>query len=426
MSLLQTLDRRLRGNALAKLISELVGRVATFGLSLVIANRLGDSAFGIYNYGLALGFVLAQIADLGLQVLMARDIAVGGPEARPAVRAALRLKLFLSLPVLLLLVLLTAGRPPAERIVFLLLGLAMLSQTFLEFAAYVYRGRELVLTEAWLLAGARLLTAGIALLALWLGAGLYGVALAYLLSAAGVALWGLWRLRREGWLAAADELAAPPAYGALIRQALPLGIAIFLSIGYTRLAIFLLEYRLDEVAVAQFSAAQRLVEPAQIVPAALLAAVFPAYSHALHHDPGQARRLGLVSTLLLGLGGGALALIFWFGAPLLMPLLYGDAFRDSIPVLQFLGLSSLPAFINYNLTHMLIARGQQLYSSIFVGLMLILHAVLTWHFIPTLGPTAPALSVTFAELTLLLCCTATLLLTSASRNAKLAGAPANE
>jgi O-antigen/teichoic acid export membrane protein len=411
---------------LAKLISELVGRVATFGLSLVIANRLGDSAFGIYNYGLALGFVLAQIADLGLQVLMARDIAVGGPQARPAVRAALRLKLLLSLPVLLLLVLLTAGRPPAERIVFLLLGLAMLSQTFLEFAAYVYRGRELVLTEAWLLAGARLLTAGIALLALWLGAGLYGVALAYLLSAAGVALWGLWRLQREGWLGAPDAATPPPAYGALIRQALPLGIAIFLSIGYTRLAIFLLEYRLDEVAVAQFSAAQRLVEPAQIVPAALLAAVFPAYSHALHHDPGQARRLGLVSSLLLGLGGGALALIFWFGAPFLIPLLYGEAFREAIPVLQFLGLSSLPAFINYNLTHMLIARGQQLFSSIFVGLMLVLHAILTWQFIPTLGPTAPALSVTFAELILLLCCTATLLLTDARRKSQFAGVPLSE
>jgi O-antigen/teichoic acid export membrane protein len=80
-------------------------------------------------------------------------------------------------------------------------------------------------------------------------------------------------------------------------------------------------------------------------------------------------------------------------------------------VLKFLGLSALPAFVNYNLTHILIARGQQLFSSVFVGAMLVLHVVLTWTLIPALGALAPALSVTFAELILLLCCTATLLLT---------------
>ncbi|MFW6182564.1 MAG: oligosaccharide flippase family protein [Chloroflexota bacterium] len=427
MSLLRTLDRRLRGNVLAKLGSELIGRVATFGLSLLIANQLGERVFGAFNYGLALGFVLAQIADLGLQVLMARDVAVGGRRTQPSVRAALRLKLWLSVPVLLLLLLTTAGRPGEQRLSFLLLGLAMLAQTFLEFAAYVYRGQEKVLTEAWLLASGRLLTALVAVLALWGGAGLPGVALAYLLGAGSLALWGLWRLGREGWFGAeaAGSGTAPP-YSQLLRQALPLGIAIFLSIGYTRLAIFLLEFRLGEVAVAQFSAAQRLVEPTQIVPAALLAAVFPAYSHALHHDPDQARRLALVSSLLLGAGGAALAVVFWLSAPWLVPFLYGQPFAEAVPVLQILGLSALPAYINYNLTHILIARGQQLYSSIFTGLMLLLHAVLTWQLIPGFGATAPAISVTFAELILLLCCTLTLLLTGPRQQTQLAGAPASE
>ena len=73
-------------------------------------------------------------------------------------------------------------------------------------------------------------------------------------------------------------------------EALPLGIAIFLSIGYTRVAVFLLEFRLGPLAVAEFSAAHRLVEPAQIVPAALLAAVFPAFSAALSRNPRQAGR----------------------------------------------------------------------------------------------------------------------------------------
>lgn len=406
---------QLGGNALAKLLSELVGRIATFLLSLAIANVLGERAFGAYNYALALGFVLAQIADLGLQVLAARDVAILGRAAQPLVARSLRLKLWLALPVVLLLLLLRSGRPPAEQTTLLLLGLAMLAQTFLEFAAYVYRGQQRVMREAWLLSAARLLTALLAGVALWAGAGLVAVGASYLLAIGAVALWGLYGLYKAGWFGQRppEETAAPSgslSYASIVREALPLGIAIFLSIGYTRVAVFLLEYRLGPLAVAEFSAAHRLVEPAQIVPAALLAAVFPAFSAALGRDPRQARRLGWTASLLLAAAGAAAAAFFWFGAPWLIPTLYGPNFASSIPVLQFLGLSALPAFINYNLTHMLIARGQQRYSSIFVALMLALHTALTWFLIPSLGALAPALSVTFAELILLLCCTAVLLL----------------
>lgn len=407
MSLRLSLNRRLGGDALAKLASEVVGRAATFGLSLLIANVLGERAFGTYNFGLALGFVLAQIADMGLQVLMSRDIAVSGRGALPSVNASLRLKLLLSVPVLALLLWVAPGRPAPERVAIVLLGLAMLAQTFLEFAAYVYRGQRQLLTEARLLTVARLLTAALAGAAIWSGAGLIGAGAGYLLAIGSVAVWALWRLRNAGWFGRHLSGKAPP-YSRLLQQALPLGLAIFLSIGYTRLAVFLLEIRLGSVAVAQYSAAQRLVEPTQIVPAALLAAVFPAYSHALHHDRQRARRLGLGTSSLLAAGGLALAVLFWITAPWLIPRLYGEAFAESVPVLRFLGLSALPAFINYNLTHMLIARGQQLASSLYVALMTVVHAWLSWHFIPALGAVAPAISVTFAELILLLCCTATL------------------
>lgn len=407
---------RIGRNALVKLASELVGRAATFGLSLYVANVLGQRAFGAYNYGLALGFVLAQIADMGLQLLVARDVAMGGRAARPLVSRALRLKLWLSLPTLALLILLRNDRPEPEQLALLLLGWGMLAQTFLEFSAYVYRGQQRIVDEVWLLTGARLLTAALAVLALWAGGGLVALGAAYALAISAAAFWGLWRLRGAGWFAAppsndrdSARVQRSHAYTSILRQALPLGIAIFLSIGYTRVAIFLLEGRLGALAVAQYSAAQRLVEPAQIVPAALLAAVFPAFSNALVRRHARARRLALVSSLLLALCGGGIGLLFWFGAPWLIPALYGPAFVESIPVLRILGLSTLPAFINYNLTHILIARGQQRYTSLFVALMLVLHTALTWSLMPRLGAVAPAISVTFAELFLLLCCTALLL-----------------
>ena len=56
-----------------------------------------------------------------------------------------------------------------------------------------------------------------------------------------------------GWFSAAPPEPGAPAlaslsYSRIVREALPLGIAIFLSIGYTRVAVFLLEYRLGALA----------------------------------------------------------------------------------------------------------------------------------------------------------------------------------
>jgi PST family polysaccharide transporter len=403
--------QRLSRNTLIKLASELVGRVASLALVLFAARRLGQGDFGFYSYGLALGYVLSQLADMGLQLLIAREVASSGLQARPIVQAALRLKLLLSLPVIALLLFFALSRDPSTQLSLLCLGLTMLLQTFLEFAAYVFRGGQRLREEARLLVAARLLTAALGGAMLSLGAGLSGLSLVGLIAMGLVTTWAFRRLRSEGWLILERKATAALPVRLLALQALPLGIAIFLSIAYTRLAIFLLETQSGEVAVAHFSAAQRLVEPTQILPAALLAALFPAFVDALRHSPTGAYRLGLNSGLFLGAVGAGLAAAFWLAAPIAVPWLYGEAFRDSIPVLQFLGLSIFPAYVNYGLTHYLIARGQQFLSSLFAALMLALHAVLSWQLIPQWGAVGPALSMTLAELLLLCCCLLALALT---------------
>lgn len=410
---------RVSRNAAIKLGSEVAGRLATFALILWAARQLGESAFGLYNYGLALGFVLAQVADFGLQLLISREVAVLGKAARPLVAAALRLKLLLSVPVIALLIFLTSGEADNVRLALLTLGLLMLAQTFLEFAAYVFRGQQDLATEARLLAAARLATALLGCLVLWLGGGLLGLALSTLAAVSfflGRAFYLLWR---KGWLGAvregreADAVAgeALRLHASLLKHALPLGVAIFLSIAYTRLAVLLLQHRLGETAVAHFSAAFRLVEPGQILPASLLAAVFPALSRALHTDPAAARRMSWWTAALLALAGSAAALAFWLTAPWLIPFLYGGAFQGSVIVLQVLGASVLPAFVNYGLTHFLIARGQQAAIGIFTGGMLLLHTLLSWQLIPRWGPIGPAISIIIAEALLLCCCLLTLTFT---------------
>ncbi|MBP8001650.1 MAG: oligosaccharide flippase family protein [Chloroflexi bacterium] len=406
-------NRRLTQNTVIKLSSELVGRVASFLLTVVAARWLGEATFGWYNYGLALGFVVTQLADMGLQLLISREVAVRGRQAQPFVQTAFHLKLFFSLPVIALLIFVTGGQDGSIRLSLILLGLMLLSQTYLEFVGYVFRGQQALWPEAWLTGGARLLTAGAGFLVLYFGGNLLLLTVSGTLAVVGVTLVGLWQLHRSGWLyfPTVRGILVLPHSSVLMRQALPLGVSIFLSIAYTRLGVLLLQYQLGETAVAQFSAAARLVEPMQIIPASLLAATFPLISLAWQENRGRAIRLGWQLGLFLASCGLGLALVFWLAAAWLIPWLYGPAYPDTVAVLQLLALSLPLAFINFTLTHHLIARQQQSYIVWFNLIMLSSHALFTWRLIPRQGVVAPAISVIVAEGFLLCACLLTLSLT---------------
>lgn len=405
------LKRRLTQNTAIKLGSELIGRAASFVLMVLAARQLGETDFGWYNYGLALGFVLAQLADMGLQVLISREVAVHERQAQANVRTAFQIKLGLSLLVIALLLLFTQGYETSIRFSLRLLGIMLLSQTYLEFVGYVFRGQQALWQEAWLLAGARVLSAVIGLGVLVLGGGLVELTISGVVVILTVTLLGLVQLQRAGWLQKPAAAAITPIESRwfhLFRQALPLGIAIFLSIAYTRLGVLLLQYRLDETAVAQFSAAARLVEPMQLIPASVLAAAFPVLSLAWQQDVRRARRLGWQIGAMLAGVGFILSLAGWLSAKWLIPWLYGDAYGPTVGVFQLLVLTIPPAFINFSLTHHLIARNQQATIVWFTAAMLALHALFIWTFMPRWGIMTPAISTIIAECFLLLACLLTL------------------
>lgn len=395
-------------NVIQKVGSEFIGRAATFLVGLIIANRLGEVGFGHYSYALAVGFVLAQLADLGLQVVIMREVAVAGWDIRGLVQMAFWFKCWLALLVVGLVVAVAVSRPEPTQFAFVCLGLSLLAQTFLEFVAYVWRGLGLIVQDIRLLTFSRLLTALLVIVALAIGGGLSGVGLATLLAVSGPAVWGVQQLFKTGWLEQPMAVPAGQPARQLLQQTLPLGLATFLSIGYTRLAIFLLEYRLGEVAVAQYSAALRLVEPTQIIPAAILVPIFPVFIQTSRQDPGRARQLALATITFLAFTGLVIVAFFWFGAATLIHFFYPATFSPAIDILRYLGLSVPLAYVNYMLTYILIARKQQHFSTLFMAAMLLLHAALSWQLIASLGAMAPAISVVVAEFFLLLCCLATL------------------
>jgi len=401
--------RRIAAGAGAKLLAEVVARLVSFGVVLWAARQLGPADFGLYLYGLGLGFVVAQGADLGLHLLVAREVAARGRAAQHLVRSALRIKLALAGAAALLLAALTWGHPAPVQSALLALGGALVVNGFIEFAGHVFRGNQELQREVRLLTGARLFAAGAVAVLLWLGGDLLALGLVTFGAAVAGCAAALVLLRREGWLAGSDEPPVPvdraaPRVGELLREAAPLGLALVFSVAYLRVGWLLLFALAGEEAVAQLGVAQRLLEVAQLVPAAILAAVFPAYARTFRTDPAAARRLARGSAAALGVLALVGTGVLLGTAHGLVPALFGPAYTAAIPVLRVLALALPAMFLSYLLTHVLIARGAQGLVAAFGGVVLVVHAVVSLSLIPTWGAVGVAASMVLVEAVLLACC----------------------
>jgi len=388
-------------NLALKSASEVVARVIQFGFIVVVVRCLGTRGFGLYSFAAALGFVLAQFSDLGLQLYVAREIA-RAPERRSQILgAALRCKVILfALCVVFLSCYAGIQQSVIERDVLFVLALAVALTSFLELLNYAFRGYQRLEFEAALNLAARLMGPGIAMPALVYGASLRTVAWILLLAnIAAVALGYHWltrRFTRPDWRVKRSE-----SWHALT-QVLPLGIAIVSSALYARTGVLVLTRSVSLDAAGWFNAAHRLTEPLQLLPAIALAAIYPAF--AALEDVRRQQSLAHRTFIALLLLSFAVSLPLWLGARVITASLYGPDFKSSEAALRWLALSVMPTFLNYALTHFMVARGRAWFNALFNSVVLIENVSLNAWLDPRFGASGAAVSMLASELTLFALC----------------------
>jgi O-antigen/teichoic acid export membrane protein len=394
----------LRFQAGSKLAAEVVGRLFQFAFIYAAQRILGPANYGVVTFGLTVGVVLAPATDLGMQLIITREIAGAGRIAPRLSGTGLTIKLLATLAAVSLLLPISWLRPDETAFATFALGLAVIAASFAEYIGYIFRGLRRVELDAALTLVLRLCVFALGCATLLLRPTVNGVAVAYLIGNSLAALLGYAWLRYQFFKPTLRTKRS--ASVALLRQALPLGGAIFLSILYTRTSIFLLDALSGSTAVGEYGVALRLTEPLALIPAAIMAAVFPAIAHIAAGRGYVATRPLRVKTInILALCGSLIALGGWLLGPWLIQFLYGTQYAGSTVALQILALAALPTFINYGLTHFLVARRQQRLNLIFNAAIFVVNLILCVWLIPRFGPGGAALAVFLSELTLLALCT---------------------
>lgn len=403
-----------------KLGADIVGRLLQYVLLWVAARSLGRAGFGDFTFALSTGYMFAQVADFGLQLYVQRELArlvIPGATATPyftderaagrLVGGGLTIKLGLSVVALSLIALLVWVEPVGNKSALLLVGLSMVLATGLDYLSYCFRALGRLKEEAALIVTARVVNLMVGLGLLALGAGVLGLAIAGNLAVGAAFLLGyrrlsryvrpLWRLDISYWRRS-------------FRQPTAVGIGVIFSIISFRVDNLIIPPLAGREALGDYNLAYKLFEPSLIVPSVLLAALFPLLSQAAGGSDGDASQARELKPLV----GQTISILFWFGALAtlvlsllavhIVYLLYGEQYAASGPLLQILALSCLPMYLNYGLTHILIAMDRpQLYAFFTLG-ALVVNVASNLALIPLIGVQGAAFATLGTELTLLVMC----------------------
>jgi O-antigen/teichoic acid export membrane protein len=374
---------------------------------------LGPAAWGRFQFAATVTTLLAVGTDLGLQIWTTRALARSRERAPTVVATGLGVRTLAALPYALVTagVALLAGAGEL-RATFLLLGVAALANAYEEQFGAILRGYERLDDEARLNVLRAALTAGAGLWALLRWRSMVALAAGVMVGTLAGIPYGLWMLGRRyrllgpraGDLAGGGSGTYDRALArSALREALPLWLASLLSMLYFRGDTLFLWFFSGAAELGAYSVAYKVLEGAMILPAILLSAVFPPLARA-HGDRERQRRWErVVVTALLALGV-PVGLCICVGSPLIIRVVFTSEFARGMPSLRLLGLAVPFIYVNYGLTHFLIARDLGHRNLQFAALMLAVNTVLNLLAIPHWQGPGAAFATVGTEVALTACC----------------------
>ncbi len=389
-------------NAFFKGLGEIFIRLLSFAFIVLVARSLGSNEFGVLNFAYSFALLFAVVIDFGLNPLLVRD-AAREPACLPQMFynfLIVKTGLALVFTVTVLVGLSIVAPEPAMRLAAYWLAAFVMLNSFTEFCNTVFHARQQMQFEAAVMVSQKIALLVFGLLALGLGKGLFGVAVAYVAAGGCGLVIALGILIRGGFIKGNWK----PDFGFLKyiwRQAMPLTLTtLFVSL-YFRIDMTILSKLRPAEELGWYGAAHKCVEVLIVIPAVLVTAAFPGFSKLFREDRQRLAGAALkVIRLLLLIGvplaGGAVIL-----ARPLMILIFGQAYAASGYALAWLAVALCFIFLNYPLSYILISSERQKVNALVSGLAVIVSVGANLFLIPRFGYLGAAVSAVLTEAFLL-------------------------
>jgi len=388
--------RRVAGNAAWYAGADLIGKVASFVLAVLLARHLGARSYGYFNFALSFFPLFLMLAQWGTELIVVRELS-GDPERVGDIYAsglAVRVTLgsaavavgVAALPALV------GARAPLGAV--LIIGVALFVDELTRLHAAVFTAFDRMRVNALNILVNRVVSTALAVVVVAAGRGLTAVCLMYLAGSLGALSVAVFNVRRS-FPAARVRRLRRETVRALVRGGAPFGIAGMLNMAVFRIdAVLLLGFK-GPVQVALYGVAYRFFEPLLVVAWSLASASLP--------DMTRAARRGRDRTFPLSL---ALVLAFYLpialGAPFtarwLVVGLFSARYRAASGAVAWLAGAALFYAAAHLARTAVVAAGRRATITWIAGATLLLNVGLNLAFIPQYGFLGAAAVTFFTEL----------------------------
>jgi O-antigen/teichoic acid export membrane protein len=397
--------RRALSNLSLKAVSLGLERGCRLLVTIAAATVLGQAGFGRFAFASTLTALLALGTELGLGLWTTRALARDLSDGARIVRVSLALRGLAVLPYALavsLAVLLCTDRE--VRIALSLLAVAALLNAIADHAGAILRGGERFADEARLNGARAVATVLAGLTGLEATRSLTGLSAGLAIAAMASCAYALVAIARLRLLRAPTARAIDWSLArATLRQSVPIWIGGMLSLLYFKIDTLFVRALAGDAELGAYAAAYKFFEGAHLVPAVVLAVAFPQLARA-HTDPERRRMLErLLAACLLALGIGFGAASYAFSSSL-VAWVFGPGFHRADASLRILALGMPLLYLNFGLTHYLVARDRERVTTWLALMMLVLTVALDVVLIPRRQGPGAALATVLAEVALSASC----------------------
>ncbi len=396
-------DISLKGGSLA------LERASRMLLLAIAARFLGEVRFGRFVFASTVTALLVLGIDLGLGAWTTRALARRPHDWVEVVIAGLTLRGRALVPYgLVIFGVALWGAEGETRIAIVWLGVASPANAFFDHFGAIHRGHERFMVEARLATARSFFTTTSGLAGLLITRSLAGLCASLALASVVSSAFGAIVLRQfhpQGltWALLAQSRKDDARARMVLRESLPIWFGTLFSMLYFRVDAILLRTLTGDAELGAYGAAYKLFEATLNLPSVLLAVTFPKLSR-LHGDKPSQRKLERRLAMLLLILGLTLGLSCFATAPWLLRLFFGAGFERAAASLRVLSLALPLLYLNFGLTHFLLARDRARDTSQFAFFMVVLNVGLNLWLIPRLlGPGAAGATV-LTEVALTMSC----------------------
>lgn len=368
---------------------------------MILARHFGRDSVGQYVFALAFTTIFSILVDFGLTPVLIREAARKFYDTRKLFCTVLVMKSIFAVCALALLAFVVSVHEPAHAIWPLIAsaGAVMLIDSFHLTAYGVLRSVQMLFVESVGIVVSQIATLimGVFIVALDLPiqSAIIGLSLGSALHAT-IAVITLMkkRLLPRGLLLLQDMKA-------VLRQAIPFGLAGLFARGYSYIDSIIIGSFLTFGATGLYGAAVKLTFAFQFIPLALTAAAYPALSENLRDCHAHAAELVYrCERYLLMVAIPIAGALILFASDVLA--LFGAEFTAARTSLIVLALSLVFSFVSYPVGAYLNAARLQHLQTVAMGFTLALNAALNFALIPAIGIFGAAVSAFIGNVCLFL------------------------